>query len=123
VSCVVAGSGRHAICEGGEWLLAVPRAEVFLGLIDEVQVALPIDERIRRIPGGAARDELAVAAEFSRMRRDPDVGRQAPQGIEAALEGGANLGMIAQRQAERRLQVAGVDAEQDAVAVADGERP
>ena len=60
-------------------------AEFRLGSVEVGAVALGVDERVRRVLRGLARDELAVPAPRSRARGHPDVGREAPQHAEAAL--------------------------------------
>src|SRR5450759_5610100 len=65
-----------------------PLAEFRLGGVDVGAVALGVDERVRRLLRRVACDELAVPAPESRMRAHPDVGGEAPQHAEGALEVG-----------------------------------
>src|SRR4029450_12510677 len=87
---------------------------------DKSAVALGVDKRVDRVLRGGACDELAIPAPRSRMVGDPDVRRETPQYAQAALAVGSLFWI------PRRCQHSGVTHAHDvqnAVTVADGERP
>ena len=89
------GAGQCAPPSRGPALLVREQlAESRLRAVDVTEVAIAIDERIRRVFGRVAFPEFAIAAELSRMRGQEDVQRQAARHPEAALEVGADAWIV-----------------------------
>src|SRR4051812_16970391 len=91
-------------------------AESCLAAVDVGAVALGVDERVGRVLCIGACDELAIPAEQSRVRRHPDIGRQAPQHAKGPLE----VSLISSIPCALQYhEAAGADGLQHAVTVAN----
>ena len=81
---------HHGIVCTGE--CTTPRRNSAVGVVDVGSVALGVDERVHWALGRVACDELPVPAPCSCMVGHPDVGGEAPQHAERALEVGPLFG-------------------------------
>src|SRR5687768_5705736 len=91
-----------------------------------IEITIPIDEWIRRIPRVGAFAQLAVLVEEAPVRAEEDVGGEAVERLEAPLEVRPDPGVrlrLDERHEGQHRQAADAHREQVAVAVADGERP